>query len=300
MRRLFMGAAIAFTALAALTLPGTGISRAADAGEYIRTGLTPTQVDAQADAILAKLTLQEKVHLLAGNGSMCTRQVPELGIPRLNMSDASQGVRVYGPSTAYPASVCLAATWDPKLAGHVGRALGSDALARGVNIILGPGINLMREPQDGRNFEFVGEDPYLAGQIIAPWIRGMQSVGVAACAKHFAANEQETHRGSIDCIVSRRALEEIYLPPFRAAVRQGQVWIIMAAYNKLNGYYCTASRYLLTDVLRHQWGFKGVLMSDWGATHDTLGPMAAGLDLEMPNNQYYNYLTFIVVPAVAA
>ena len=293
MRMFFMRVAVVFSALAALTFAGTNFSRAGNAGEYIPTGLTAAQVDSQADALLAKLTLKEKIHLLAGNGSMCTRQVPELGIPRLNMSDASQGVRVYGPSTAYPASVCLAATWDPKLAGQEGRAIGSDALARGVNIILGPGINLMREPQDGRNFEFVGEDPYLAGQLIAPWIRGMQSVGVVACAKHFAGNEQETHRMSIDCIISRRALEEIYLPPFRAAVRQGHVWTIMAAYNQLNGYHCTASHYLLTDVLRHQWGFKGVLMSDWGATHDTVGPMAAGLDLEMPDNYYYNHRTIL-------
>ena len=130
-RTVFMRIATAFGALAALIFAGTGLSRAGDAGEYIRTGLTPAQVESQADALLAKLTLKEKIHLLAGNGSMCTRQVPKLGIPRLNMSDASQGVRVYGPSTAYPASVCLAATWDPKLAGHVGRALGSDALARG-------------------------------------------------------------------------------------------------------------------------------------------------------------------------
>lgn len=288
---IFKRAATAVTALAALSIGGMGMARAADAGEYIRTGLTPAQVESQADALLAKLTLKEKIHLLAGNGSMCTRPIRKLGIPRLNMSDASQGVRVYGPSTAYPASVCLAATWDPKLARRVGRSLGSDALARGVNIILGPGINLMREPQDGRNFEFVGEDPYLASQLIVPWIRGMQSIGVAACAKHFAANEQETNRMSIDCVVSRRALEEIYLPPFRAAVRQGHVWTIMAAYNQLNGYHCTASRYLLTDILRHKWGFKGLLMSDWGATHATRGPMAAGLDLEMPNNQYYNYLT---------
>ena len=289
---------VGLAAVASLTWSCTSTSRAADAGEYIPTGLTPAQVEAKADAILDKMSLREKIHLLAGNGSMCTRKVRSLHIPRLNMSDASIGVRVYGPSTAYPASVCLAATWNPKLAYHEGRALGSDARARGVNIILGPGMCITREPQCGRNFEYVGEDPYLAAQLVAPWIRGLQSQDVAACAKHFAGNEQETHRyagrtfsGGINTIITRRALQEIYLPPFRAAVRQGHVWTIMAAYNKLNGYQCTANRYLLTDVLRHQWGFKGVLMSDWGATHATLGPMAAGMDLEMPNNQYYNYQT---------
>ena len=298
MGKLFGLTTIIIAVATTLALSSRPAARAADAGEYIPTGLTPAQVETQADALLAKMTLKQKIHLLAGNGSMCTRQVSELNIPRLNMSDASIGVRVYGPSTAYPASVCLAATWNPKLAQKEGQALGSDARARGVNIILGPGMCITREPQCGRNFEYVGEDPYLAGQIVAPWIRGLQSQDVAACAKHFAGNEQETHRnsgrtfsGAINTIITRRALQEIYLPPFRAAVRQGHVWTIMAAYNKLNGYQCTANRYILTDVLRHQWGFKGVLMSDWGATHDTLGPMTAGLDLEMPNNQFYNYAT---------
>lgn len=261
----------------------------ADAGECILTGLSPAQINAKANALLAKMTLKEKIHLLAGNGSMCTRQVKKLGIPRLNMSDASIGVRVYGPSTAYPASVCLAATWNPKLAMREGQSLGSDARARAVNIILGPGINIMREPQAGRNFEFLGEDPFLTSRIAVPWIIGLQSMGVAACAKHYTAYEQETQRGTINATVTRRALQEIYLPPFRAAVRDAHVWTIMAAYNRVNDFYCTASHYLLTDVLRHEWGFKGVLMSDWGATHATRGPMSAGLDLEMPNNQYYNY-----------
>ncbi len=291
MRRVAKLMLTGIVALAALTTVSLHAVIADSAGEYILTGLTPAQVEAKADALLAEMTLKEKIHLLAGNGDMCTRQVAKLHIPRLNMSDASQGVRVYGPSTAYTASVCLAASWNTKLARQVGRSLGSDARARGVNIILGPGMDITREPQCGRNFEYVGEDPYLAAQMVAPWIRGLQSQDVAACAKHFAANEQETHRYSIDCIVTRRALEEIYLPPFRAAVRQGHVWTVMAAYNQLNGYHCTASRYLLTDVLRHQWGFKGLLMSDWGATHDTIGPMAAGLDLEMPDNKYYNYQT---------
>lgn len=279
---------IAAVALACVAAP---TAFASAAGECILTGLSPAQIEAKANAILAKLTLKEKIHLLAGNGSMCTRQVKKLGIPRLNMSDASIGVRVYGPSTAYPASVCLAATWNPKLAMREGQSLGSDARARGVNIILGPGINIMREPQSGRNFEFLGEDPFLTSRIAVPWIIGLQSTGVAACAKHYCAYEQETHRMTINAAVTRRALQEIYLPPFRAAVRDAHVWTIMAAYNRVNDYYCTASRYLLTDVLRNEWGFKGVLMSDWGATHATRGPMAAGLDLEMPNNQYYNYKT---------
>lgn len=281
-----------FIALACLLAPALARQIvAASAGECILTGLSPAQIEAKANALLAKMTLREKIHLLAGNGSMCTRRVKKLGIPRLNMSDASIGVRVYGPSTAYPASVCLAATWNPALAMREGKSLGSDARARGVNIILGPGMNIMRAPQAGRNFEFLGEDPYLTGKIAVPWIIGLQSMGVAACAKHYTAYEQETHRMTINAAVSRRALQEIYLPPFRAAVLQAHVWSIMAAYNRVNDYYPTASHYLLTDVLRNRWGFKGVLMSDWGATHATRGPMAAGLDLEMPNNQYYSYKT---------
>ena len=280
------GLLIAILAGCAMVM-ATAAARAADIFTY--KPMTAAQVDAQVQAIMNRLTMAEKIHLLAGDGSMATRSVPDAGVPEINMSDASVGVRVYGPSPAYPASIALAATWNRKLALAEGTAIGRDARARGVNIILGPGMDIVREPQCGRNFEYVGEDPYLAGQIVVPWIQGLQHQGVAACAKHFAVNEQETHRQTINMIVGLRALKEIYLPPFRDAVRRGHVWCLMAAYNKVNGQYCTANHFLLTDELRREWGFKGVLMSDWGATHDTLGPMAAGMDLEMPDNKYYNY-----------
>ena len=267
---------------------GVGI---AQAGQYIRAKLTPAQVDAKANALLKEMTLREKVRMMAFENILDVPGVQRLNIPTLVMSDASLGVRRFGASTAYPASAALACTWNRKLAFLEGRQIGSDCRARGVHVIFGPGMNIVREPQNGRNFEYLGEDPFLAGQLAAPWIRGVQSQGVAACAKHYVANEQETDRIDINEIISRRALEEIYLPPFRAAVRQGDVWSIMAAYDQVNGVYCTASQFLLTDVLRKRWGFKGVLMSDWGATHATLGPLEAGMDLEMHRPIFYTMQT---------
>jgi beta-glucosidase len=274
-----------------LFLTAAGTACTAQAGEYIRSKLTPAQVDAKADALLQQMTLREKIRMMAFENILDVPGVERLKIPTLVMSDASLGVRRFGASTAYPASAALASTWNRKLAFLEGRQIGSDCRARGIHVIFGPGVNIVREPQNGRNFEYLGEDPFLSGQMAAPWIRGVQSQGVAACAKHYVANEQETDRLDINEIISRRALEEIYLPPFRAAVRQGDVWSIMAAYDKVNGTYCTDSKFLLTDVLRKRWGFKGVLMSDWGAAHDTLGPLKAGMDMEMHRPIWYNMLT---------
>ena len=274
-----VGAALSRSVASAAGAPGK---------EYVLLPLHSSQIEVQVDKLLRKLTLAEKIRLLAGDGDMHTRPVKRLGIPVLKMSDASVGVHDWGPTTAYPASVALAATWNTRLAFVAGRSLGRDARARGVNIVLGPGMDITREPQCGRNFEYLGEDPYLAGHLAAAWIRGLQSMRVAACAKHYAGNEQETDRGDIDCIIGLRALHEIYLPPFRDAVRLGHVMTIMCAYNKVNGHFCSANHYLLTTVLRQRWGFKGLVMSDWGAVHDTLGPLNAGLDLEMPNPAYYN------------
>ena len=253
-----------------------------------------TQPDAKIEArvadLLGKLTQDEKIDLLSGTDWMHTQGVPRLGIPALKFSDATAGVRCWGSSTAYPAPVLLAATWDSALAQEMGRSVGRDARARGVNVVLGPGVNICREAQNGRNFEYMGEDPMLASVMATGYIRGMQGQGVAACVKHFAVNEEETERGSMNMIVSNRALQEIYLPPFRAAVEQGHAWTAMAAYNKVNGDWCTANKFLLTDMLRDQWHFGGVLMSDWGATHDTLKDLNAGLDLEMSGNarEFYN------------
>lgn len=249
------------------------------------------RIDVQADSILRRLTLTEKIRLLATGGEpvgLFTMPVEKAGIAALKTSDASVGINQWGPSTAYPASAALAATWDRKLAYLEGRSVGRDARARGINEVFGPGIDIVREPQCGRNFEYMGEDPYLAGHLAAEWIRGLQSMRVAACAKHFVVNEQETDRSQINEIVGMRALHEIYLPPFRDAVKLGNVMSIMCAYNKVNGQFCTANHYLLTTVLRNRWGFKGQVRSDYGATHDTFGPLTAGLDLENPVAKYYS------------
>ncbi len=250
--------------------------------------LTSPAVTRRVNELMSKLTFSQKVQLLSGYESMFTHPIPAQDLPAIKMSDASVGVRVWGPSTAYPASVALAATWDPALAYRAGRSVGRDARARGVNIVLGPGMDLTREPQCGRNFEYLGEDPTLAGRMAVAWVRGIQSQGVAACSKHYAGNEQETNRMTVNTIIGKRALEELYLAPFRDVIEEGHSMTIMPAYNKLNGLYCTASPYLLDTMLRQHWGFEGVAMSDWGAVHDTLGPLNAGLDLEMPGDRYFN------------
>ncbi len=254
--------------------------------EHCRGGQTPCQVEIKADALLNRMTLGEKIRLLSGNSPM-TQPIKRLGIPFIFMNDASCGIVESGLSTAYPASVCLAATWNRKLAHAEGVAIAHDAQARGVDLVLGPGMNVEREPQDGRNFEFLGEDPFLTSAMAVHWIRGLQSSGVAACAKHFVGYEDGIDAG-YNSVISRRALEEIYLPPFRAAVRRGHTWSMMCAYSQLNGVFCAQDKFLLTDILRRHWGFKGVLMSDWGANHACARSLNAGLDLEMPNAGFYS------------
>jgi beta-glucosidase len=245
-------------------------------------------VEARVDDLLPRLTGDEKLAMLGGDREFYIRAIPRLGLPGIRMADGPLGVRNYGRSTAYPATIGLAASWDGDLAREFGAAMGSDARARGVNIMLAPAVNIARVPQNGRNFEYLSEDPYLAATFAAQIVDGIQSQGVAATVKHFAANNQETDRGTIDARVSERALREIYLPAFRAAVQQGHAWAVMSAYNRLNGTYCSANDWLNNSVLKGDWGFKGVLMSDWGAAHDTLGVANGGLDLEMPSGTYMN------------
>jgi beta-glucosidase len=245
-------------------------------------------VEARVDDLMGRLTLDEKLSLLGGDREFYIRPIPRLGLPEVKMADGPLGVRNYGPSTAYPATIGLAAAWDGDLAREFGASLGNDARARGVGIMLGPAVNINRVPQNGRNFEYLSEDPYLAGSVATQIVLGIQSRGVVATVKHFAANNQETDRGTIDARVSERALEEIYLPAFRAAVTQGHAWAVMSAYNRLNGTYCSANYWLNNKVLKSDWGFTGVLMSDWGAAHDTIGVANGGLDLEMPSGVYMN------------
>jgi beta-glucosidase len=270
--------------LAILALLAAPFSRA-DTPVYKDPGAA---VEARVADLLSKLTLDEKLTLIGGDREFFIRAVPRLGIPEVRMADGPLGVRNWGPSTAYPATVGLAATWDTSAAREFGESVGRDARVRGVGIMLGPAVNIIRVPQNGRNFEYLAEDPLLAGAMASQIVAGIQSQGVAATVKHYAANNQETERGTIDARVGERALREIYLPAFRAAVEQGGAWAVMSAYNRLNGTYCSADDWLNNRVLKGDWGFKGVLMSDWGAAHDTLGVANGGLDLEMPSGKYMN------------
>lgn len=245
-------------------------------------------VETKVAELLSKLTWEEKITLLSGTkDGMHVPGISRLGIPELKFSDGPVGVRCWGKTTAYPAGAMLAASWDVEAAQAMGKALGRDCRARGVHVLLAPGVDLYRVPQCGRNFEYFGEDPFLSSQITVGYIKGLQSQNVAGCVKHYAANDQEVLRDSVDTIIDERRLHEICLPPFKAAVQEANCWTVMAAYNKVNGDWCTANAPLLTDILRKQWGFKGILMSDWGAVHECLGPMTAGNDLEMGNGVYY-------------
>jgi beta-glucosidase len=252
---------------------------------------TAAPTESRVDDLLPRLTADEKLLLLGGDREFYIRPIARLGLPEVKMGDGPLGVRNWGLSTAYPASAGLAASWDTDIAQKFGASVANDARARGVNIMLGPAVNITRVPRNGRNFEYLAEDPYLAGAMARWIVTGMQAQGVVATVKHFAANNQETERGTIDARVSPRAMEEIYLPAFRAAVEQGHAWAVMSAYNRLNGTYCTANDWLNNKVLKGDWDFKGVVMSDWGAAHDTLGVANGGLDLEMPSGKYMNPAT---------
>lgn len=266
------------------------VSRAFAASEYSPLGLTPSQINHRAAAIEAKMNLSEKIRLLSGNGHEALHSIEGVGIPSIRVSDATVGVVEWGPSTAYPAAPCLTSTWSRSLAKLEGKHIGLDARAKHVGILLGPGLNLLRQPQNGRSMEYIGgEDPFLSAQMVVPYIRGLQSEDVAACCKHFVGNEIETMRPWINCIIGQRALHEIYLPPFRAAVLRGHAWAIMTACNRINGLYGSENGPLLTGVLRDDWGFQGLTMSDWGCVYNTRDNLKAGLDIEMPSTHMYSY-----------
>jgi beta-glucosidase len=256
-----------------------------------------SQTPARLEPLATQLTLEESIDMLGGIG-FATHAVPRLGIPAFSMSDGPSGVRSPGPSTAYAAGIGLAATWDPELAHEVGRELGRDARARGSRYQLGPGVNIYRAPMNGRNFEYFGEDPWLGSRIAVGYIRGVQGEGVSATIKHFVGNNSEFARHTSDSIIEERALREIYLPIFEAAVKEAHVGAVMSSYNLTNGQHMSANRYLTHDVLRTQWGFDGVLMSDWGGTYDGVGAALAGQDLEMPTGRFMNRETLL--PAVRA
>jgi beta-glucosidase len=245
-------------------------------------------VEQQVDAMLAKLTLTQKLELIGGVDSMFIRAEPSAGFPRLKMSDGPEGVRTWGPDTAYAGGIALAAAWDPSLATKMGESIGNDARARGVNFLLGPGVNIDRAPMCGRNFEYFGGDPYLSGQTAAAYIRGLQSEGVVATVKHFDANNEEYDRHNVSSDMDERTLREIYLPAFEAAVREGGAGAVMNSYNLINGVHATQNKHLNLDILKDDWKFNGIVMSDWGATYSAIGAANGGLDLEMPSGEFMN------------
>ncbi len=248
---------------------------------------TPAEIDKRVEAILQKMTLEEKIDYIGGVDDMFIRGYKKYGIPQLKMSDGPLGVRTWGPSTAYPAGIAMAASWDTALVERVGTMLGRDARARGVNFLLAPGVNIYRAPMCGRNFEYFGEDPYLASRMAVAYIEGVQSQGVAATVKHFMGNNQEWDRNHVSSDIDERTMREIYLPAFEAAVKEAKVAAIMDSYNPVNGVHMTQNEYLNTEIAKKEWGFDGIIMSDWGATHDTLASAIGGLDLEMPHARYW-------------
>jgi beta-glucosidase len=265
-------------------------------------------IDVKINALISKMTLEEKVNMIHASSSFTSGGVPRLGIPGLTTSDGPHGVRlehgsdfepdknVYDSSTYLPTGVCLASTWNPQLGFEFGKVLGSEANFRGKDVILGPGINIIRTPLNGRNFEYQGEDPYLVSKMAVGYTKGVQSQGISACLKHFLANNQETNRYDVNVNMSERALREIYLPGFKAVVQEGSVNTVMSAYNKFRGQWASENDYLLNKILKKEFGFKGLVMSDWNAVHNTMEALWNGLDLEMgtdismlPNPNYRKF-----------
>ncbi|NTV91349.1 MAG: glycoside hydrolase family 3 protein, partial [Clostridiales bacterium] len=249
-----------------------------------------------ANEIIADMTLEEKTALCSGEGYWKTKGLKRLGINALTICDGPHGLRKQTdlsdnlglhrsiPATSFPTACTSACSWDRELLYLMGEALGEECLKEGVSVILGPGANIKRNPLCGRNFEYFSEDPYLSGELAASWIKGVQDLGVGASLKHFAGNNQENRRGSNNSIIDERALREIYLAGFEKAVKKAQPATVMSAYNMLNGTYCSDNKRLLKDILREEWGFEGLVVSDWGGTHDRVEAFRAGMDLEMPGS----------------
>ena len=269
-------------------------------------------IEKRVEDALSRMTLEEKVAILHAQSKFSSAGVPRLGIPEVWCTDGPHGIRpevlwdewdqagwTNDSCTAFPALTCLAATWNPEMSALYGKSIGEEARYREKDILLGPGVNIYRTPLNGRNFEYMGEDPYLSSRMVVPYIEEVQKNGVAACVKHFALNNQEAHRHGIDVEVDDRALNEIYLPAFKAAVQEGGAWAVMGAYNKYKGEHCCHNRYLLNDILKRDWAFDGVVVSDWGGTHDTKQAAENGLDMEFgswtdglswgASNAYDNY-----------
>mgnify|MGYP002512911473 CR=1 FL=1 len=244
--------------------------------------------------LIKQMTLEEKASLMSGANFWNTKPVTRLGIPGMMLTDGPHGLRKQGgkadhlglnksiPATCYPSAAGLANTWDEALIEEMGEHLGLEAASEGVSVLLGPGVNIKRSPLCGRNFEYFSEDPYLSGKMAAALIRGIQSNGISACVKHYAANSQELRRMTNDSVVDERTLREIYLPAFEMAVKEGHAQSIMSSYNMVNGTYANENKHLLTDILRDEWGFDGFVVTDWGGDNDHTEGVRAGSALVMP------------------
>ena len=250
-------------------------------------------LEVRVEDALSRMTLEEKVKILHAQSKFSSAGVPRLGIPELWTSDGPHGIRpevlwdewdqagwTNDSCVAFPALTCLAATWNEDMAALYGKSIGEEARYREKDVLLGPGVNICRTPLGGRNFEYMGEDPYLASRMVVPYVQEVQKNGVATCVKHFALNNQEDNRNDYDAVVDDRTLYEIYLPAFKAAVQEGGAWSIMGAYNLYKGQHACHNQYLLNDILKGEWGFDGAVISDWGGTHDTDEAITNGLDLE--------------------
>lgn len=263
---------------------------------------------ADIEKIIQQMTLEEKAALCTGESIWTTTPIERLGVPQMLVSDGPHGLRripdVHNinakslPATCFPTASCLAASWDRDLINEVGQALAEEAIALGADVVLGPGNNMKRTPLGGRNFEYFSEDPYLAGELAASFINGVQSKGVGTSLKHYAVNNQEYERFRIDAVVDQRTLREIYLAGFETAVKKGKPWTVMCSYNKINGTYGSEHHQLLTEILKGEWGFEGLVVSDWGAVHDRVAALKGGLDLEMPGPKPYRVQS--VIDAVKA
>ena len=269
-------------------------------------------IEERVEDALSRMTVEEKVSMTHAQSKFSSPGVARLGIPEFWMTDGPHGIRpevlwdewdqagwTNDSCVAFPALTCLAATWDPTVSMLYGKSIGEEARYRNKTVLLGPGVNIYRTPLNGRNFEYMGEDPYLAGRMVVPYVQGVQQNGVAACVKHYALNNQEVNRHTTNVIVDDRALYEIYLPAFKAAVQEGKAWSIMGAYNLYKGQHACHNQYLLNDILKGEWGFDGVVVSDWGGVHDTDQAITNGLDMEFgswtdglsngASNAYDNY-----------
>lgn len=299
---------IKYIACSLLLLPGFG-----QAQQEVPTYLDSSKpIEERVEDTLSRLTLEEKVALTHAQSKFCSPGVARLGIPEFWMTDGPHGIRpevlwdeweqagwTNDSCVAFPALTCLAASWDPEIARLYGKSIGEEARYRNKTVLLGPGVNIYRSPLNGRNFEYMGEDPYLAGKMVVPYVQGVQQNGVAACVKHYALNNQEVNRHTTNVIVDDRALYEIYLPAFKAAVQEGNAWAIMGSYNLYKNQHGCHNQYLLNDILKGEWGFDGVVVSDWGGVHNTQEAITNGLDMEFgswtnglsngASNAYDNY-----------